>query len=259
MNDTMKAIKNRKSVRVFEQRDIQKDIQAELFEAAFQAPTAGNQMMYTILNITDPDKKQALSVLCDNQPFIATAPLVLVFLADCRRWLDAYKAAGLDPRAPGQGDVLLAMQDALIAAQNMVVAAESFGIGSCYIGDILEHCEDARELLALPPEVMPATMLVLGYPTDAQKARNKPIRFSGEHIVQENSYHTLSADDHRAMYMDREARGGRNHKSFEESMEAFWKRKYESDFSLEMSRSASAYLRCFETYDLSDDAALLDG
>ena len=29
------------------------------------------------------------------------------------------------------------MSDANIAAQNMVIAAESFGLGSCYIGDII--------------------------------------------------------------------------------------------------------------------------
>ena len=42
-----------------------------------QAPTAGNQMLYTILDITDAALKARLADLCDHQPFIADAPVVL--------------------------------------------------------------------------------------------------------------------------------------------------------------------------------------
>ena len=57
---------------------------------------------------------------------------------------------------------MLACSDALIAAQNAVIAAESLGIGSCYIGDILEQAEDHAELLDLPPHTMPVAMLCFG-------------------------------------------------------------------------------------------------
>ena len=39
----------------------------------------------------------------------------------------------------------------MIAAQNAVVAAEALGLGSCYIGDIVEHAEEVAALLDLPP------------------------------------------------------------------------------------------------------------
>ncbi|GHU83969.1 nitroreductase [Clostridia bacterium] len=249
MNDTLRALSARKSMRVFENRAIDPAVRAALLEAAFQAPTAGNQMLYTIIDATDPALKAALAEQCDHQPFIATAPLVLIFLADCRRWLDTYRAAGLAPRRPGQGDILLATADAVIAAQNVVVAAESYGLGSCYIGDILEHCEDIRALLSLPEEVLPAAMLVIGYPTPQQQARKKPARFDGRFIVFENAYRTLTPQEHRAMYLERAARDGRADADFEAQMEAFWKRKYESDFSREMSRSAAVYLRAFAPTD----------
>ena len=45
------------------------------------------------------------------------------------------------PREPDVGDLLLAVSDANIAAQNAVTAAEAMGIGSCYIGDIMENAE----------------------------------------------------------------------------------------------------------------------
>lgn len=69
------------------------------------------------------------------------------------------------PRHPSAGDLMLAVEDSSLAAQNAVTAAWSLGIGSCYIGDIMEHCELHRELFQLPPYVFPAVMLVLGYPT----------------------------------------------------------------------------------------------
>jgi len=246
MNDTMEALVARKSVRVFEEKPIPAEVKQALFTAAFTAPTAGNQMLYTIIDVTGQPLKETLAEKCDHQPFIATAPLVLVFLADARRWLDAYRAAGLSPRKPGPGDILLAMADAVIAAQNVVVAAESFGLGSCYIGDILENCEDIRRLLALPEEVVPAAMLVIGYPTEQQKRREKPARFDGKYIVFENAYRTLSPEEHRAMYLDREARGGRPGADFAAQMEAFWNRKYKSGFCREMNRSAGVYMKAFE-------------
>lgn len=245
MNDTLQSLAARKSMRVFEKRDIAQAEKDAILQAAFEAPTAGCQMLYTILDITDEALKARLAVLCDNQPFIATAPLVLIFLADCRRWLDTYRAAGCEARTPGKGDILLAAADAVIAAQNTVVAAESLGIGSCYIGDILENCEDVRALLNLPPEVIPAAMLVYGYPTEQQKARRKPARFESKYIVQENAYRTLTPAEHKAMYLAREAAEGRADVNFEDRVSAFCKRKYESAFSREMNRSAGVYLSAF--------------
>lgn len=178
-NEVLQALSARKSVRVYTDEPVTEAERNAILQAAFQAPTAGNQQLYTILNITDPALKASLADLCDHQPFIAKAPLVLVFLADCRRWLQAYKAAGIeDVRTPGVGDLLLAMADTCIAAQNAVVAAESLGIGSCYIGDVIENAEQMREALHLPEHVVPACMLVFGRPTDQQKARPKPARFA---------------------------------------------------------------------------------
>ena len=123
-NAILSALSARKSVRVFPPDPVTPDERAAILNAAFQAPTAGNQQLYTILDITDPALKATLADLCDHQPFIAGAPLVLVFLADCRRWLNAYHAAGItDARKPGAGDLMLAVADTCIAAQNAVVAA----------------------------------------------------------------------------------------------------------------------------------------
>ena len=129
-NPILQSLFDRKSVRVYEEKPIPAEMKQAILEAAAQAPSAGCQQLYTILDITDPALKEALAESCDHQPFIAKAPLVLVFCADCKKWYDAYLEAGCTPRAPGVGDLMLAVTDAAIAAQNAVVAAESFGIGS---------------------------------------------------------------------------------------------------------------------------------
>ncbi|MBQ8731372.1 MAG: nitroreductase family protein [Oscillospiraceae bacterium] len=240
MNQTLSQLFCRKSVRVFEDTPIGPEERELILRAAAQAPTAGNQQLYTILDITDPELKKALAKSCDDQPFIQTAKLVLIFCADCQKWFDAFSAAGCQPRRPGAGDLLLAVDDALIAAQNAVTAAESLGIGSCYIGDIMEQCEFHRELLSLPEYVFPAAMVVFGYPTRQQQERTKPRRAAMEHIVHQNRYRRMDSAELEQMLSDRIGE-----REYADWISAFCTRKYNSDFAREMSRSVEVYLEAF--------------
>ena len=229
----------RKSVRAYEDRPIDIETKRIILEAALQAPTAGNMTLYSIIDITDAELKQKLSETCDHQPFIATAPVVLVFCADYRRWYDVFRTYVEDVRKPSYGDYTLAAADALIAAQNAVVAAESLGIGSCYIGDITENYELHKELLGLPQYVVPVCMLCLGYPTEQQKNRNKPRRFAVEDIVCENRYRSQSARETTEQLLKKE---GLAEGDFEGWIRRFCQRKWNSDFSREMSRSCQVML-----------------
>lgn len=248
MNEILKSLYERKSVRVFESQPISEDIKESLFSAAIEAPTAGCQSLCTMIDVTDQKIKDTLAVLCDNQSFIARAPLVVVFLADCRRWLDSYRYAGEAARPPAESDLLLAVADSVIAAQNTVVAAEAFGIGSCYIGDIMEHEEELRVLLDLDRYVFPAAMLVYGYPSESQKQRQKPSRFDRRYLVLENKYRRLDEQEHREMFQDRVPEG----MTFESYLSTFCKRKYMSEFALEMARSAKVYLRNYTGSEEND-------
>ncbi|MBQ1189378.1 MAG: nitroreductase family protein, partial [Lachnospiraceae bacterium] len=205
MNQTLKDIYERKSVRVFEDRAIDKEEKRRILEAAIQAPTAGNQGMFAIIDVTDPELKAKLAETCDHQKFIATAPMVLAFCADYQRWYDAYLAHGeAEVRKPAEGDLMLAFEDTLIAAQNAVVAAQSMGIGSCYIGDFLENYETQKEILNLPKYVVPAVVVVFGYPTEQQRERVKPPRFSVEEVVGENTYLRKSGEEFLGMLQKRQ-------------------------------------------------------
>ena len=242
MNEVIRQLHERKSVRVFEDREIPAEAKRAILEAAVQAPSAGNMALYTILDITDPEMKQKLSVSCDNQPFIATAPMVLIFCADYRRWHQVFCRYVDEVRKPDLGDLFLAHADTLIAAQNAVVAAHSLGLGSCYIGDITENFEFHRELLGLPQYVVPAAMLVLGYPTRQQLDRPKPPRHDISHLVHENGYCPEKSDAMADMLMQQQKKTGDD---FADWLRRFCQRKWNSEFSVEMSRSCREIIQAW--------------
>ena len=241
MNEVIRQLFERKSIRAYTEQEIGTEEKRAILRAAAEAPTAGNQQLYTILDITDQALKEKLVETCDHQPMIAQAKMVLIFCADCKKWYDAYLAVGCDTRKPGVGDLLLAVTDAMIAAQNAVTAAESLGIGSCYIGDIMENCEAQRELLRLPEYVVPVGMVIFGYPTQQQTRRPKPERVDMKYIVHENGYSPLSNEDLEEMWTPRAGEKG-----YTAWMQAFCNRKYNSEFSREMTRSVAKYLEQFE-------------
>ena len=90
--------------------------------------------LWSMIRVTDPEKKALLAKTCDNQTFIAKAPLVYFFLSDTHKWLEYFKGSKCDEkfgkpiRKPGIGDFHLGMQDAMAAAQTCVLAAESLGL-----------------------------------------------------------------------------------------------------------------------------------
>ena len=240
MNEIIRSLYERKSVRVFEDRPVEETVKKAILEAAIQAPSAGNMAIYTILDITDPEKKACLAKSCDDQPFIATAPVVLIFCADYRRWYDVFCRNVDRVRKPAMGDLFLAEADAIIAAQNAVVAAQSLGLGSCYIGDITENFEYHQKLLGLPQYVVPAAMLVMGYPTRQQKDRTKPVRFAAEDMVHENGYSMEKSARMEAMLS---AQTGKEGDDLRDYIVRFCSRKWNSEFSREMSRSCTEMVK----------------
>ena len=254
MNQVIEILLARKSIRAYEARQIEPETRAEILKATLRAPTAGNMMLYSILDITDQRIKDRLAVTCDNQPFIARAPMVWIFLADNQRWHDYFLASDVEAlcqrrnepvRKPEEGDLFLACCDALIAAQNAVIAAESFGIGSCYIGDIIEQHEAHKELLDLPQYVFPICMLVFGYPTQQQVDREKTTRFDEKFILFENHYHQLAPAEFDEMFRDRESQmpKGKAMEGIVNFGQATYLRKFSSAFAVEMNRSAREWLK----------------
>ena len=105
----------------------------------------------------------------------------------------------------------------------------------------MENCEIHRKLLNLPEYVFPAAMLVFGYPTRQQIERKKPERAVMQHIVHENGYRHMDPDELEEMFGLKSGVQG-----YREWMKAFCERKFNSDFSVEMTRSVEEYLKIFQ-------------
>ncbi|MCC6956207.1 MAG: nitroreductase family protein [Anaerolineales bacterium] len=254
MNRTLELIEKRRSIRLFDSTPLAQHEKEAILHAALRAPTAGAMMLYTIIEVNDPHKKAILAETCDHQAFIASAPYLLLFLADYQRWMDLYEAAGCAARAaeldrqtrtPAEGDLFLALMDALIAAQTAVIAAESLGIGSCYIGDIIENWEQHRELFNLPRYTFPAVLLCFGRPKRAPLGNPVP-RFDPKFIVHQDVYRRFSAEELNDMHLPF------GQPSFEPKeypngaqnvVQANYLRKFIADFSFEMTRSAREMLK----------------
>jgi Nitroreductase len=80
MTDFDTLFLKRKSVRAYEDRPIQPRVRAQVLAATMRAPTAGDLMLYSVLEIEEQALKEKLAETCDHQQFIAKAPLVLVSL-----------------------------------------------------------------------------------------------------------------------------------------------------------------------------------
>ena len=248
MNETLSVIANRKSIRAYQPGPLAPGQRDAIVGAALRAPTAGNQMLYSILEIEDQGLKDRLAVSCDEQPFIAKAPLVLVFLADYQRWFDFFRHSGVEElcrrtgkpfRTPEEADLMLALSDALIAAQTAVIAAESMGVGSCYIGDIMENFELHRELLGLSEFTFPIAMVCFGLPTDGQRRNPPRSRYREGLVVFKDAYRRLAPEELAELEDDKPIPAGSEAVN---TGQRVYLRKFASTFMLEMNRSVRAML-----------------
>lgn len=250
--ETITLIEQRKSCRAFKKEEISKDVIDKLKMLTLRAPSAGNMELYSIIEVTDNKIKEELAEICDNQKMIANAPIVWIFLADNNKWeryftySDSEEKFNIKRRATGLGDMHLCMQDAIIASQNAVIAAEALGLGSCFIGDIIENYERLQKLLGLPSHAIPASMLIMGYPLSDKKSEPvSPRPDTSSSIFMENGYKELTKEDIYSQY--------EKHQEYYENKKLmpiengtvadyYYNRKYTSSFMNEMNRSAKTFI-----------------
>ena len=156
MNEVLKALKERRSCRKFQSRQVtQEDLDA-ILEAGTYAPTGMNRQAPVIVAIQDPDTVKQVSRLnaavmgADTDPFYG-APTVLVVLAnpEIRTWL----------------------HDGALVMGNLMNAAHSIGVGSCYIFRAKEvfETEEGKALLkkwGVPESYIGIGNCILGYPAE---------------------------------------------------------------------------------------------
>lgn len=187
VNSTMKLLHERSSCRAFQDRPVPPPVLQAVLEAGVQAPSGGNLQPYSIILIRNRSTSQKLAALCGNQQFIARAPVNLLFCIDwhrSRRWAHLSDAPFTANRSFRH--FWIAFQDTIIAAQNICTAADAMGLGSVYIGTIMEFIKESRKMFELPDGVLPVVLLCLGYPKHRPEPRKK---LGLDIIVHDEKYH----------------------------------------------------------------------
>ncbi|GGF12653.1 FMN reductase (NADPH) [Halobacillus andaensis] len=187
MNQTIDTLLNHRSIRQFKNTKLTDEQLDYIIRSAQQASTSSYMMAYTIIGITDAEKKAALAEV-SGQPYVKDNGHLLVFCADLHR--QTHSATSEDynqmvDNLENSEHFLVSAIDAALAAQNAAIAAESMGLGICYLGSLRNHLERVDELLALPTHVIPLFGMAIGEP--AHQPERKP-RLPKSAIYFENEY-----------------------------------------------------------------------
>ena len=141
------------------------DVLEIVLAAALSAPSKSDLQQVAIVLVRDRANQATIGSWIPDMPWIATAPLFMVFCGDHRRMRRISELRG----RPFPNDTLdmfmNAAVDAGLALQAFITAAEGMGLGCCPISVVRNHVERLAELLALPPGVFPVCGLCVGYPS----------------------------------------------------------------------------------------------
>lgn len=187
-NDHISVLLSHRSVRGYKSDPLPAGTLESLIAAAQSAATSSNLQTWSVISVSDPEKKAKLAKLANNQKHIEQCPLFLCWLADLSRneRLGQQEDVTLET-LPYFETFLVAAIDAALAAQNAVTAAESIGLSTVYIGAMRNNPIEAGQILGLPPGVVVVFGLCVGYPLDTVTNEVKP-RLPQDAIVFHNTY-----------------------------------------------------------------------
>nr|WP_320059856.1 NADPH-dependent oxidoreductase [uncultured Bacteroides sp.] len=198
----MESIKNRRTIRKYQQKDISDTLLNEMLEISFRASTVGNMQVYSVIVTRNVKMKAKLSPAHFNQPMVNQAPVVLTFCADFRRfsrWCEERRAV---PGYDNFQSFMNAAIDTLLVAQTFCTVAEEKGLGICYLGTTTYNPQTIIDALELPKLVFPITTITLGYPDESPEQVD---RLPFEAIIHKEHYHDYTASDIDCIYRNKES------------------------------------------------------
>jgi len=164
--DVFKSIQKRRSIRNYQDREVEEDKLFKVLEAARQAPSASNRQEWRFVVVRDKVAKAKLCQAAKNQAFVNEAPVVIACCAQTDNHI----------MTCGQACYVI---DLAIAIDHMSLVAVGLGLGSCWIGAFYE--EEVKKILDIPQEIRVVEMLALGYP--AQESSSPKNRLALEKIA----------------------------------------------------------------------------
>lgn len=159
------AIRERQSIRDYEDRPVPEEKLGKVLEAARLAPSASNRQRWKFIVVREAKRRQELARAAGGQTHLARAPVVIAAVATMP---DYVMRCGVPAYAV----------DLAIAIDHMTLAAVDEGLGTCWIGAFSQ--EEARNILEVPEDYRIVTLLPLGFPRQAGREK---VRKSLDEIV----------------------------------------------------------------------------
>lgn len=156
-NQTLETIFNRKSVRKYTERPVEKEKLETLVRAGMAAPSSRDRRPWEFVIVTDRD---LLDKMGDGLPLARMLKETKQAIIVCGDTVKSENAWQLDCSA---------------AAQNILLAAESMGLGAVWTAayPYPERMKIIQDALQLPEHILPLTVIPLGYPTGIEKPKDK--------------------------------------------------------------------------------------
>lgn len=185
MNEVMKLMQSHNSVRSYTGESIDETMLEEIIACGQAAASSSFIQAYSIIRVTDQDKRRLIAEASGEQSWIIDAAEFLVLCADLQRVNYASQKSGQGELQGYTEHFLAATVDTALMAQNMMLAAESCGLGCVFIGGIRNDPQVTVDALQLPEHVYPAFGFCLGWP--AQRNAVKP-RMPVSSVLHQNTY-----------------------------------------------------------------------
>jgi FMN reductase (NADPH) len=180
-------LKNHRSIRKFKNKSLDDEMIRALVGAAQAASTSSYVQSYSIIGVTDPEKKKALKEV-STQPYVENNGHLFVFVSDYNRHKGLSEEKGKPISFDSTESLIVGIVDAALAAENLAIAAESIGLGICYIGSLRNDMQKVIDVLELPEGTFPLFGMVAGYPAHEGSVKE---RLPFEAVYHENTYRGL--------------------------------------------------------------------
>lgn len=189
--DAVLRMAQRQTVRNFKDEPIPDEVLRHVMEAGINTASGGNLQPYSVIVERDEEKAKKLADIL-GYPFIAKADANLLFLMDWHK-LAVYSKCRQAPFIENYSTnhFFIAWDDTLLCAQAMETAAWLYGIGSCFVGHVMDCVDELKEMYHLPDMTFPVILLSMGYP---KTLIPKPMKLPLDMLVFESRYPDLSND-----------------------------------------------------------------
>ncbi len=161
-NAFIRQVLSRKTVRRYSEKIPNENLLDVLTAASLSASAKSDFQQASILRVRDTAKRAAIGELFPAMPWIANAPVFIVFLGDARRLQSIGEMRGKPIRNGTLEGFFNASVDAALVMQTMILCAESAGLGVCPISVIRNEIDKVAAVLGLPDLVFPVAGLCLG-------------------------------------------------------------------------------------------------